>query len=112
MPYQAKEVEDGLRLAGLIKPVASSSTAKGAAVATAATAAQPMLGALQQPIQDTMDALSPLADTAPWIQKAIAYGHIVLTVIAIAGVAWMLWERIKRAKSDAAIDHNPTPNGI
>jgi hypothetical protein len=112
MPYQGAEVENGLRLAGLVKPVSSSSTAKGAAVATAATAAQPMLGALQQPLQDTMDALSPLADTAPWVQKAIAYGHIALTVIAVAGVAWMLWERIKRAKSDAAIDHNPTVSGI
>jgi hypothetical protein len=112
MPYEGKELEDGLRLAGVVRPAGSSSTAKGAAIASAATVAQPLLGTLQQPIQDTVDALSPLSDTAPWIQQALAYGHLALTVIAVAGVLWMLKERFSRADRDKKIDPNPTEVGV
>lgn len=105
MPYAGKEIEDGLRMAGIVKPatLAQSSTMKGAATAATATAAQPMLAAVQDPVQSMIDTLSPLSDTSEYVQWAIVGAKVLLAAVALWGVWMMVRERRMRVERDVAI---------
>lgn len=114
MPYAGKELEDGLRLAGVVKPVGitTSTTAKGATVASTATVGTAALSALQQPIQQTADSLAPFAGTTQTVDHILLGLKLALGAIALIGVGIMVWERIKRERRDQAIDPNPTVVGV
>lgn len=112
MPYTGKEIEDGLRLAGVVKPAGSSSTAKAAMLATTATVAQPALPALQETLQEIVDSIAPLTDMSQIFAYVFLGLKVVLALVTIAGVVWMVRERFGRTERDAKIDPNPTPNGI
>lgn len=127
MPYKGNEVEDGLRLAGVVKPVGvtTSRTATGLTVASGATVAgggvaviqdstqhpapmvqvqpaeiQETVTAVQEPLRQTAEGLAPFAGTSPAIAQALFWLKIALAVIAILGIAVAAWERVKRARRD------------
>lgn len=119
MPYAGNEVEDGLRLAGVVKPVGvtTSRTATGLTIASGATVAgggvavlqdstqQPSdvtatVTAVQEPLRQTAEGLAPFAGTSPAIAQALFWLKIALAVIAIAGIALAAYERVKRARRD------------
>lgn len=120
MPYQGGEVEDGLRLAGVVKPVgvttsrtatsltvASGATIAGGGVAVIQDAAQPQASdvhatvtAVQEPLRQAAEGLSPFAGTSPAIAQALFWLKIALAMIAVVGIAVAAWERVKRARRD------------
>lgn len=135
MPYGGNEIEDGLRLAGVVKPVGvtTSRTATGLTIASGATVAgggvaviqesttqatapmqtpqlpapptdiQATVTAVQEPLRQTAEGLSPFAGTSPAIAQALFWLKIALAVIAIVGIAVAAWERVKRARRDAKL---------
>lgn len=113
MPYGPDVLEDGLRLAGVVKPVGvtTSRTAMAGTVATGATVGTTALGALQDPLQQAADQLSPFAGTSHWIDRIILGLKIGLAVIAVIGIGVMVYERVKRERRDQKIDPNPTMVG-
>jgi hypothetical protein len=106
MPYNGSEIEDGLRLAGVVKPVTvvDSATAKAGVAATAATAGSVGIEGLQAPLQSAVETLTPAAAHSQTIATIVLVGKIVLAVVALVGIGWMVWERIKRARRDDAIE--------
>ncbi len=112
MPYKGKEIEDGLRLAGIIKPVKSSGTAKASTVVAASTVAQPLVDSLQGPIKQAVDALAPAEGTSRTIDMILLGLKIALALVALGGVFWVVRERLSRAKRDEKIDANPTLEGV
>ncbi|MDP2332421.1 MAG: hypothetical protein Q8M19_17165 [Reyranella sp.] len=119
MPYAGSEIEDGLRLAGVVKPVGvtTSKTATSLTVSSGATIAgvgvevaqdsmhpatdvQATVTAVQEPLRQTAEGLAPFAGTSPAIAQALFWLKIVLAVIAIVGIAVAAWERVKRARRD------------
>jgi len=114
MPYSGSELEDGLRLASIVKPVTvkESATMKGAATATAATAAQPAVAALQDPLQDLAHTLEPMADMHQYVTYALLALKIALALVAIYGVWMMVRSRKGRADRDAKIEASATEQGL
>ena len=112
MPYQGKEIEDGLRLAGIVKPVKSSTTAKATTVVAASTVVQPLVDSLQQPVKQAVDALAPAEGTSQVIDGVLLFLKVALAVIALGGAFWIIRERLSRAQRDQKIDANPTPEGV
>lgn len=120
MPYKGNEVEDGLRLAGVVKPVGvtTSRTATSLTVSSGATIAgvgvevtqdsmkqqpsaiQETVTAVQEPLRQTAEGLSPFAGTSPAIAQALFWLKIALAVIAIVGIAVAAYERVKIARRD------------
>jgi len=119
MPYAGNEIEDGLRLAGVVKPVGvtTSKTATSLTVASGATiagggvaviqdstqqpsAVQETVTAVQEPLRQTAEGLAPFSGTSPAIAQALFWLKIALAVIAIVGIAVAAWERVKRARRD------------
>lgn len=112
MPYEGKEIEDGLRLAGIVKPVRASATAKATTVVAASTVAQPMVDTLQGPIKQAVDALAPAEGTSQVIDGILLALKIGLALLALAGAYWIIRERLSRAQRDEKIDANPTVEGV
>lgn len=112
MPYQGKEIEDGLRLAGIVKPVKASSTAKATTVVAASTVVQPMVDSLQGPLKQAVDALAPAEGTNQVIDHILLGLKILLALLALGGAFWILRERLSRAQRDQKIDANPTVEGV
>jgi hypothetical protein len=86
-PYQASVIDEGLRLAGVPRPIhtareaAATPTGKGAiTVAAAASAAVTAAPALQS-----------LSALPQWVGVALVIG------VAVVAVAWVLTQRAKRA---------------
>lgn len=106
MPYSGHEIEDGLRLAGVVKPVtvATSATAKAGTVASAATVAEVAANAVQAPLQNVVDTLAPAAGTSHLVDNILIGAKVLLALVALVGIGWMLWERIKRERRDVAIE--------
>lgn len=105
MPYKGDEIDEGLRLAGVAKPatVATSGTMKGAATAAAATAAQPIVQAIQEPITQVAVALEPMAGTAVYVDYAIIAVKVLLAAVALYGVWMVVRSRKAGAASDARV---------
>jgi hypothetical protein len=105
MPYKGHEIEDGLRLAGIVKPVSmsTSKTAQGAAVATGATAAQIVVTEVQDQAQSVVDALGPIVGTSHTLDTIFVALKIGLAVVALVGIALMFRERLKRQRRDAEL---------
>ena len=103
MPYKGKEIEEGLRLAGVVKKptVGNSKTLQGATTAGAAGVAQGLLQSVQDPIQNVLDTMSPLSDTLPYVQWAMVAGKVLLGAIALYGVYMIFRERKASAERDA-----------
>ena len=99
MPYNGDEIDEGLRLAGVVKPVtvSTSATMKGAAVATAATATQPILSAVQEPITQLAVTLEPMVD------YLLIGLKVLLAAVALYGVYMMVRSRKASAASDARV---------
>lgn len=136
MPYGGNEVEDGLRLAGVVKPVGvtTSRTATSLTIASGATMAsggvavlqestqslpqpaptsdvQATVTAVQEPLRQTAEGLAPFAATSPAIAQALFWLKIALAVIAIVGLAVAAYERVKRARRDAKLAAQPAEGG-
>jgi hypothetical protein len=109
MPYAGDEIEDGLRLAGVVKPVTvgTRATAKAAVTSSAATAGTIVVEAVQAPLQGAVEALAPAAATSSTVAGIVVGLKVVLALVALAGIGWMVWERIKRARRDAGIENAP-----
>lgn len=105
MPYSGHEIEDGLRLAGVIKPatITESATVQGGAIAAGATMAQPVLAAVQDPIQNMVDTLSPLADMSAYVQYTMVALKVLLVAVTLYGVYMTFRERKARTERDVAI---------
>lgn len=105
MPYSGDEVDEGLRLAGVVKPVtvSTSTTMKGAAAAATATAAQPIVQAIQEPITQLAMTLEPMAGTAVYVDYALIAIKVLLAAVALYGVYLMVRSRKDSAASDARV---------
>lgn len=100
-PYPAKVIEDGLRLAGIVKPVgmATSNTVRGGAVSVSGTS----LSLIADQVQDAAYTIAPIADSG-WGAKLFLALKIIGVVLAVAGVAYMLYERYGRKRRDERIE--------
>lgn len=131
MPYTGSELEEGLLLAGVPKPVGltTSTTAQGATLASGGTiggagvsAAQEMVKAPPQvpadiqplpppgftsgatdAIRQTADTLSPFAGSSQTVDHILFALKIALAVVALAGVGMVIWGRIKQWRRDQVI---------
>lgn len=109
MPYSTAEIEDGLRLAGVVKAVTitSSSTAQaatiGGAAATAAGATAIFPESTKQAVEESVATLEPVAGTSEIIDTVLMCLKVLLIVIVLGGFAWTIIERVLRAKRDAKI---------
>lgn len=114
MPYTGSEIEDGLKLAGVVKPVGvtTSRTAAAGAVSSGATVTSVVVSSCQEPLQQFADTLAPMAGTIRLVDNILLGIKIALGVIALIGVVVMIYERVKRAKTDKSIDFNPTVVGV
>lgn len=113
MPYGPDVLEDGLRLAGVVKPVAlgTSNTAKGVVLTSTSTLVNASLDPIQQPVQQLADTLEPLAGTSQTIGHIFTVLKVVLTILALVGAGIVIYERVKRERRDVKIDPNPTMVG-
>ena len=85
-PYTAAEIDAGLVLAGVEPPqrsLAQTRTVKGGQVAAGAT----VLGL-------TAEAVRQVEPAIPLLQSAMQYKPWVVGVVALAGIAYMIWARI------------------
>lgn len=99
--YDDVDFEDGLRLAGLVKPVTikTSSTAQGGAIATGATVAGAAVTSIQDSLKQGLDSIIPFAGVHA--VDLIVLGIKLLIVLCIlVGIGVMLRERFKREQSD------------
>lgn len=105
MPYSGHEIEDGLRMAGVVKPATlqHSSTMKGGAIAAGSTAIQPLVASVQDPIQNLVDTLSPLSDASQYVQWTMLGLKVALVAVTLWGVWMMVRERKARGERDVAI---------
>ena len=109
MPYAGKEIEDGLRLAGIVKPatVASSSTMRGAATVAGATAMAPLVDPIASavsPVRDLADVLAPMTGSSRYIDMAVIAVKVLLGLLALYGAYMVIRERKDRAVRDTAIE--------
>lgn len=104
-PYPAKTMEDGLRLAGLVKPVTltSSTTVRGAASASIGAALQPVADQIQT-VAYTLEPAAGQSQTLAWIVLAL---KILGGIALVAGIGFVLYERFGRAKRDEKIEATP-----
>jgi hypothetical protein len=122
MPYVGAEIEDGLLLAGLSKPVgvttsvtavgltaASTATIGGGAIATIQEALQPgadhgpAFASVQEPLRQAADSLAPLAGSSQAIDRILFGLKIALALVALVGIGFAIRERVRRANRDAQI---------
>lgn len=85
-PYTNAEIDAGLVLAGVEPPrrsLASTRTVRGGQLAAAATAAGIAAEAIRQ-----------VEPAIPLLQTAIQYAPWIVSIIALAGIAYMIWARI------------------
>ena len=85
-PYTDAEIDAGLVLAGVEPPqrsLAQTRTVKGGQVAAGAT----VLGL-------TAEAVRQVEPAIPLLQSAMQYAPWVVGVVALAGIAYMIWARI------------------
>ena len=85
-PYTDAEIDAGLVLAGVEppqRPLAQTRTVKGGQVAAGAT----VLGL-------TAEAVRQVEPAIPLLQSAMQYAPWVVGVVALAGIAYMIWARI------------------
>lgn len=131
MPYAGSEIEDGLLLAGLSKPVgvttsatavgltaASTATIGGGAIATIQEALQPgtdhgpTIAAVQEPLRQAADSLAPMAGSSPTIDRILFGLKIALALVALVGIGFAIRERVRRASRDAQIAAANQENGL
>jgi len=99
--YAADVIDEGLRLAGVVKPVkAAIMTPQGAAAATAATAAgtAAVVEIAQQitPIVQQVQTVSTASQGLPtWLRVTM----IVLTLAAAGAAAWAFWSKRRELKA-------------
>ena len=85
-PYTDAEIDAGIVLAGVEPPqrsLAQTRTVKGGQVAAGAT----VLGL-------TAEAVRQVEPAIPLLQSAMQYAPWVVGVVALAGIAYMIWARI------------------
>lgn len=109
MPYAGKEIEDGLRLAGIVKPatVADSSTMRGAYTVAGATAMAPLVDPIASavsPVRDLADVLAPMTGSSRYIDMAVIAVKVLLGLLALYGAYMVIRERKDRAARDAGIE--------
>ena len=106
MPYAGHEIEDGLRLAGVVKPVGivTSNTARANTAVSVGTAGNLALNALQEPIQQAAESLAPLAGTSHTLDQVLFWLKVALGVIALVGAVYVIRERMSRQRRDVAIE--------
>src|SRR6185369_8443248 len=109
-PYTDDQLEDGIKLAGVVKPVTvtTSTSAQAATVASGSTVAATVVSAASQPIQDVANQLEPLAGTSHIIDHILLGLKLALAAAALISIGVMIWERVKRERRDQHIDPNPT----
>lgn len=90
-PYGDRDLDDGLRLAGIeppVKPLRESRTVAGGALAAGGVTVTAIAEAAQQ-VAPAAGALRDIAQAAPWV---------ALAIVGVA-VAWMVWARIDDHRS-------------
>lgn len=111
-PYNPDVIEEGLRLAGVVKtnaaplvavPKAATAAAATAAAATGAGAVAELVNSATQPVQQLMPAISQFNELA-WATSALpswlrAAASLVVLVAAAASV--FTWYRLRRARKAA-----------
>lgn len=109
-PYSDKTMEDGLRLAGVVKPVtiAGSRTMQGAVSATVGAGGLELIDAAKVPMQTLIDNLQPLAGSNHWMDHALVVLNVTCSLMTFVGVGLMVYERFSRAKRDNAIHGDAT----
>jgi hypothetical protein len=105
MPYKGDEIDEGLRLAGVVKPatVSTSGTMKGAATIAVSTAAQQVIPAIQEPITQVAVALEPMAGTTAYVDYMLIGLKVLLACVALYGVWMVVRSRKAGAASDARV---------
>lgn len=117
-PYDNETFDQGLQLAGVIKPVTlkTSKTAQGGTAAIGGISA----ASAAEVVQSTADTIAPLAATNTTFMTVLAVLKVVGAVLVVGGVAWMLYARFARHRSDEVLeavdDHDmpgdPIPAGV
>lgn len=110
-PYDPIDIEDGLRLAGIVKPVtiSTSKTATATATGTCATVAETSVAVVQDSISKTVDQLAPLAGAGHAVDTIILVVKLVLAIVIVVSFGVVFYERIIRARRDTVIEVVPDP---
>lgn len=105
-PYPMHVIEDGLRLAGLIKEpkITNSRTKQGAALATSGIAVGNAPDVIQSAIGTATNAIEPLAGTSSTLATIFVVLKVVGVLATIAGLGWMLYSYMDRKKRDQVIE--------
>lgn len=104
-PYTPTELEDGLRLAGIVKPVTLGSSRTIQAAATATTGVG--IGGAATQVQGVADTIAPAAATSTWLTTLVIVLKLLAVVLTLAGIGWMVYQRFGRARRDAEIEQVP-----
>jgi hypothetical protein len=122
-PYPPHVIEDGLRLAGLIKKpkLTNSRTKQGAAlvgggVATinapeVITEATTVPQRIQEATGVASDVIAPMAATSSTMATIFVALKIIGIVVALGGLGWMLYSYLDRKKRDGEIEVTAAADG-
>jgi hypothetical protein len=111
-PYKKTTIEDGLRLAGLIKPatltgVTASTTKQGTLAAGIGVGTNAAANVIQENISIVSDVIAPMASTS----QTMAYVFLSLKILGIAitmvGLGMMVYAYSNRKKRDKRIEEVP-----
>lgn len=105
MPYYGHEIEDGLRLAGVLPPVtvAASNTVRGSAAAVTGTG----VSAAADQLQAAAATLEPAAQQSHWVLYLLLALKILGGIAVLVGIGLVLYERFGRHRRDEEIEQVP-----
>lgn len=114
MPYSGNEIEDGLRLAGIVKPVTvgNSSTMKAGIAAGSGIAVNQTVTQLQGTITEVVAVAAPAAADSGLITGLIIFLKLFGVLATVVGIGWMIHERIRRQKRDERVEANSEAHAV